>query len=299
MGLNRSRSRSVFPDIWCMESKNVSLATSSDFGISVLNSLVDTIAVLDEHGIILAVNDAWRRFAVTNGTTSLSGDFVGQSYLRVCEQAIQNRTDTEAYAALQGLKAVLAGEVREFHLDYPCHATSEERWFHMRIIPFSTGTNRGAIVSHTNITPRIRADRALRKSQEQLKCALDATCDGLWDWDINSGTVHFSDQWLRLLGTITDITDRKNAEAAREEAVMRLEKLANRVPGVVYQFRKRPDGTYCMPFSSDRIRELLRVTPEQVREDASAAFVHVHPEDLGQLMQSIEQSAAELSARTM
>lgn len=184
-----------------MESHNDNFPTSAKFDISILNSIVDPIAVLDENGIIRAVNDSWNLFATQNGGAAVASEIVGQSYLCFCENATSERMDCEAYAALSGLKAVLKGDIREFHLDYVCHSPSEQRWFHMRIVPLSVrNQQRGAIISHTDITPRVRADQALRRSEEQLKFALEATCDGLWDWDIPSGKVYFSDQWLRLLG---------------------------------------------------------------------------------------------------
>jgi PAS domain S-box-containing protein len=40
----------------------------------------------------------------------------------------------------------------------------------------------------------------LHKSEEQLKYALGATSDGLWDWDLKTGNVYYSPQWVRLLG---------------------------------------------------------------------------------------------------
>jgi PAS domain S-box-containing protein len=44
------------------------------------------------------------------------------------------------------------------------------------------------------------AQVALHESEERLRFALEATTDGLWDWDIPSGKVYFSPQWARLLG---------------------------------------------------------------------------------------------------
>lgn len=52
----------------------------------------------------------------------------------------------------------------------------------------------------TDLTAGRQAESALQESEERLKFALEATLDGLWDWDIPSGTVHFSPQWARLLG---------------------------------------------------------------------------------------------------
>jgi PAS domain S-box-containing protein len=46
----------------------------------------------------------------------------------------------------------------------------------------------------------VERTQALRHSEEQLRYALNATSDGLWDWNIKTGAVYFSPQWLRLLG---------------------------------------------------------------------------------------------------
>ncbi|MBP6715796.1 MAG: response regulator [Acidobacteria bacterium] len=77
-------------------------------------------------------------------------------------------------------------------------------------------------------------------------------------------------------------------------ALGRLRKLASQLPGVVYQFRLRPDGTSCFPYASDRIREIYRVTPAEVAEDASAVFAVLHPDDHAAVMASILASAESL-----
>lgn len=56
---------------------------------------------------------------------------------------------------------------------------------------------------HTSIrdvSVRIENERALRESETQLKYALEATRDGLWDWNITTDSLHLSPQWARLLG---------------------------------------------------------------------------------------------------
>ena len=93
----------------------------------------------------------------------------------------------------------------------------------------------------------------------------------------------------------TDISARKQLEAQREEALSRLEKIASRVPGVVYQFLLRADGSSCFPFASDAIRDVYRVTPEEVREDSAKVFAILHPDDLADAAASIQQSARDLS----
>ena len=40
----------------------------------------------------------------------------------------------------------------------------------------------------------------LRENQERLQLALDASGDGLWDWNISTGKVYTSPRWLQMLG---------------------------------------------------------------------------------------------------
>lgn len=76
---------------------------------------------------------------------------------------------------------------------------------------------------------------------------------------------------------------------------MDLHKIISLVPGIVYQFRLRPDGSTCVPYASEAIREIYRLDPEEIREDASRAFIHVHPDDLESHLASIKESARDLS----
>jgi PAS domain S-box-containing protein len=88
---------------------------------------------------------------------------------------------------------------------------------------------------------------------------------------------------------------RKQAETLQQDALERLKKITSRVPGVVYQYRLNPDGSSCFPFASDGMYEIYRVTPEEVREDASKVFATLHPDDYAGVAASIQTSAQELS----
>jgi diguanylate cyclase (GGDEF)-like protein/PAS domain S-box-containing protein len=72
-------------------------------------------------------------------------------------------------------------------------------------------------------------------------------------------------------------------------------KIAHSVPGVVYQFRQRVDGSSCFPFASEGICEIYRVNPEDVRKDATKAFLCIHPVDLEKVVESIQTSAQNLT----
>ena len=74
-----------------------------------------------------------------------------------------------------------------------------------------------------------------------------------------------------------------------------LAKLSAQVPGIIFQFRMDPDGHFSFPFISEAIREMYGLTPEQVREDASAFFAFRHPDDADNLAESVLESARNLS----
>ena len=90
---------------------------------------------------------------------------------------------------------------------------------------------------------------------------------------------------------INDITERKVAEAQRQAAIDLMKKVTNQVPGMVYQYLLRADGSSCFPFASEAIRDIYWVTPEDVREDASKVFAALHPDDNGAVVASIQLSA--------
>ena len=67
------------------------------------------------------------------------------------------------------------------------------------------------------------------------------------------------------------------------------------MPGMVYQYRLRPDGSSCFPYASEAIRQIYNVSPEEVREDAGKVFANIHPDDHDEVVHSIQASAKELT----
>ncbi len=109
------------------------------------------------------------------------------------------------------------------------------------------------------------------------------------------GEVVQTAEGLKLFAAAEDVTEHREIAKAREEALSRLEKISSRVPGVVYQYRLRPDGSSCFPFVSAAIREIYRVSPEEVQDDASLVFTRLHPDDFDAVVASIQQSARALT----
>lgn len=51
-----------------------------------------------------------------------------------------------------------------------------------------------------DVTDRKRSEKILHEREERLRLTLDATEDGIWDWNIPTGTAVFSPRWFTMLG---------------------------------------------------------------------------------------------------
>lgn len=85
------------------------------------------------------------------------------------------------------------------------------------------------------------------------------------------------------------------AEAALHAQRERLERIAENVPGMLYQYLLRPDGSSAIVYSSPGIDAIYGLRPEEVRDDAGPIFRTLHPQDLGRVRAGIEASARHLS----
>ncbi len=100
---------------------------------------------------------------------------------------------------------------------------------------------------------------------------------------------------LSLLQGLAQKHHARLADNQRAELLARLQKIASRLPGAVYQFRLHPDGHVSLPFVSEGIREIYRLSPEDVREDAAKVFDLLHPDDVDEVRSSIRRSAENLT----
>ena len=116
----------------------------------IIDALPENIAVLNQDGTIALVNEAWKRFARVNGDSDCDHTGVGINYLNTCKI---DGTDTDDFGqkAYKGLKSVLEGRIPLFSLEYPCHSSTEKRWFVMNVAPINQ-YGYGAVVSHVDIS---------------------------------------------------------------------------------------------------------------------------------------------------
>lgn len=96
------------------------------------------------------------------------------------------------------------------------------------------------------------------------------------------------------VATIYDITARVAAERAAREAAELLENLSRHIPGVIFQFLWRWDGSAVFPFASDAIREIFEIEPDTAALDGWTVFNRIHPDDQAMVAKTIEVSRKRL-----
>ncbi|MBA3589457.1 MAG: PAS domain-containing protein, partial [Methylibium sp.] len=150
---------------------------------ALLNALPANIAMLDPQGVIVAVNESWRRFAVSNGMRDLAHG-VGQNYLEICSRAWDEDGSNAACAAGAGLRAVLAGERGGFSMEYPCDSPSEARRFVLTVAPLEATRLAGAVVMHLDVSDRASAEQASLRTTELLHAVADGAPDLVYVKDL-------------------------------------------------------------------------------------------------------------------
>jgi PAS domain S-box-containing protein len=178
-----------------------------------LDSLTSHLCVLDERGLIVAVNEPWRRFAAANGA-ALPAVGVGTDYLAVCDRAaLEGAPGASDFAA--GLRAVISGRCERHESEYPCHAPHEMRWFVARVTRLRESEPTQVMISHLDITLRRQAEVALQESAHRYRQLFDANPHPMWMYDpttlrflaVNDAAVaHYGytrDEFMRL--TLADI----------------------------------------------------------------------------------------------
>ena len=140
----------------------------------VIDTMFANVAVLDRNGKIVAVNEAWHRFASNNGGDADSSKTgIGANYLEICLRA--ENYESDAAKAYNGLREILTGQTDYFTLEYPCHSPAgEERWFLLHATRLNVPEG-GAVVSHLSITKRKKAEQEREFVLEELQHAYESS----------------------------------------------------------------------------------------------------------------------------
>jgi PAS domain S-box-containing protein len=175
-----------------------SVAESDRLKGAILSSMSAHITVLDRHGVIIAVNDAWTAFGRANGVRNEAAISPGVDYLEVCRRAVADGAGG-AREALEGIQAVCDGRRAVFEWEYQCDAPQLDRWFQMKVLPLRRPEG-GVVVTHRETTVERRHEIALRESERRFRLLADALPVGVWVTGGDGACTYVNRTWTEWTG---------------------------------------------------------------------------------------------------
>jgi two-component system, LuxR family, sensor kinase FixL len=141
------------------------LRSSDMLKSSILTSIPSLVAVIGRNGRIVTVNESWRN-AREKGVISEFSAEPGASYLDVWATAA-SQGSPHARAGHDGIQRVLDGSAPGFTLEYCSDVPAGNQWWLMSVVPLKS-LEGGAVITHTDITARKRAEIEAQRSRDEL-----------------------------------------------------------------------------------------------------------------------------------
>jgi PAS domain S-box-containing protein len=89
--------------------------------------------------------------------------------------------------------------------------------------------------------------------------------------------------------------ERRKSDARIREKELEFRKMSANVPGMIYQFTRKPDGKYCVPVSSEGLFDIFGCQPEDVIDSFDPIVRVIYPDDVEKVISDIEYSAKHLT----
>ena len=177
--------------------------SNNKFRDAILDSVPAQIAVLDQTGNIVAVNQRWRDFALDNSPIPgqpPSHTAIGTNYLDICQATSGSDTDGSATLARNGILQVMDGSAPSFQLEYPSHSPTQQRWFSLAVTRLNLD-KQAVVVTHTDITQRRQLEQAAKEaSEDKFRLVADNTSDGILIVGADRQVEYVSPAFLKQLG---------------------------------------------------------------------------------------------------
>ena len=275
----------------------MALRESERFNRAVLNSLQAGISILNHSGTIIAVNEAWQRFAIDHAADAAPMG-VGVNYSELCQRAMGGADSKLVPECRVGLRAVLEGRLTEFEQEYPRLSPTEKRWFLMRAVPMRQEAG-GLVLSHIDVTRLKQMEQALQLSKEAAERANAAKSRFL------AAASHDLRQPLQTIGLLNEVLAKRAKDPETLEIVQQLGKAVAAMTDLLaalLDISKLAAGTITPKISDFPVGDLLdRMRVDFARQAVKAgvalrivpcaALVHSDPVLLERIVQNFLSNA--------
>jgi PAS domain S-box-containing protein len=113
----------------------------------------------------------------------------------------------------------------------------------------------------------------------QVECQIIVQGHSKWI-QINSRPKRHSDESVIWIGIVIDITEGKQTREALQQSEARFQKLAENVPGMLYQYVLYPDGSDALTYVSSTCQDIYEIPVEAALQNVNLLWELFHPDDL-------------------
>jgi len=157
--------------------------------------------VIDESPDIILMKDWNGRFLFGNSTLAGLYGTTSENLVGKSDEDFNSNQEQVAFF-LENIRGVIrSGQTQVVQEDSTDSASGEVRHYQSIKKPLvgPDGDPRILVIA-TDITEMRRAQDKVEASEKRLSYALEATGEGVWDWDVASNVVAHNAQWCRVLG---------------------------------------------------------------------------------------------------
>jgi|GEM_PF-3147657 len=165
--------------------------------VGLLESFRSSVALVDAHGTLLAVNSTWRDFRDDNPLVRGLGP--GDDYLGLCKGLIK-ASDSRLSTVALGLQSALQGKVPILKLEYQHGGAESLRWYGLQVTAPNGSQSLPGVIIHADITEKMLLQRSLRRIENLFKITTENAADLIAILDTRKGTVFASPSHSWTLG---------------------------------------------------------------------------------------------------
>lgn len=180
----------ILTDVTRRAESEANLRTRELYLRAILDNFPFLIWLKDEESNFLAVNAAFAKACGSNSPAEISG---------LTDFDIWPAELAEQYCADD--RQVIASKV-EKNVEERCQFGEELGWIETFKKPVISpdGKVLGTVGYARDITARKLMERQLAENDERWELAISGANDGIWDWNLETNSVYFSDRWKMMIG---------------------------------------------------------------------------------------------------
>ena len=168
----------------------------SNLDLTLLDSLLAHVAIVDTQGNIIESNKSWKSFNSEN--TLLKRAEIGENYFDILQHAVEMGNDY-ALKSILGLKQVIDEERDAFSLTYPLKTNNDSFWFKVTVQPCDDEHSQ-FIMIHEDVTSTIQAKKDFQKTENRYQIQFKQNLDGILITDTNGCILDANPAASKILG---------------------------------------------------------------------------------------------------